>query len=438
MRKRYLLVLVPVLCVSAALITFIVISNHNKNQDDIDSQVNSEQGIESKYLVVDTGQELCFGNEEDIACPGEGEKFYGQDAQVEGLFFNYTNNDDGTVTDNNTLLMWQQSADLNGDGKINIEDKKNQKESEEYCNSLELSGYDDWRLPDIKTLYSLMAFSGRDPSGNLESKGTPFINTEYFDFGYGDTNADERSIDSQWATSTIYTSTVMNGEQAMFGLNLADGRIKGYPVSKKFYIKCVRGNTEYGVNNFVSNGDGTVTDIATGLEWQKNDSTQTMDWEEAFNYCNENKTAGRSDWRLPNIKELQSIVDYSRSPDATSSPAIDSIFHSTSFTNENNQKDWGYYWSSTTHARSNGSGSQAAYISFGRALGYMTPRQGQGEWMDVHGAGAQRSDPKVQLEVSDLPTDPGNPYKVVNGALTHGPQGDLLRSMNYVRCVRDM
>jgi hypothetical protein len=114
---------------------------------------------------------------------------------------------------------------------------------------------------------------------------------------------------------------------------------------------------------------------------------------------------------------LQYIVDYSKSPDATSSPAIDSVFDVTEITNEVGEIDYPYYWSSTTHANYLGGGSSAAYISFGKAMGYI-----DGQWVDVHGAGAQRSDPKN-----------GDPNDYPYG---HGPQGDAIRIYNYVRCVR--
>jgi hypothetical protein len=53
----------------------------------------------------------------------------------------------------------------------------------------------------------------------------------------------------------------------MFGVNFADGRIKGYPAgsarpgrpSKGYYVFYVRGNTEYGKNDFHDNGDGSVS-----------------------------------------------------------------------------------------------------------------------------------------------------------------------------------
>jgi hypothetical protein len=95
---------------------------------------------------------------------------------------------------------------------------------------------------------------------------------------------------------------------------------------------------------------------------------------------------GYSDWRLPNVKELQSIVD-----DA-------------------------FYWSGTTHASATGGGA-GAYVAFGRSPGYLN-----GVWVDVHGAGSQRSDPKVG-DPADYPTG-------------HGPQGDTIRIFNLARTAR--
>jgi hypothetical protein len=85
-----------------------------------------------------------------------------------------------------------------------------------------------------------------------------------------------------------------------------------------------------------------------------------------------------------------------------------------------------FYWTSTTHANwSNSPGRAAAYVVFGEALGYMEqpPNSGNYVLQDVHGAGAQRSDPKS-----------GDPADWPHG---HGPQGDVIRIYNYVRLVRD-
>ena len=377
--------------------------------------------------VVDTGQSACYDNNAQITCPQAGAGFYGQDAQYAGTQASYTNNGNGTVTDNVTGLVWQQTPDSNGDGNIGASDKFTLTKAEAYAASLNaqnFAGYNDWRLPTIKELYSLMDFRGTDPSGETgtDTSGlTPFIDTRYFAFGYGDTSAGERIIDAQFATSTRYVSTTMGGNETMFGVNFADGRIKGYPINNKtFYVLCVRGDS-YGENQFVDNGNGTISDQASGLMWAQQDSGAGMNWEQSLAWAVQKNTEnylGYNDWRIPNAKELQSIVDYSRSPDTTGSAALNSLFTASAITNEAGKTDYPFYWSSTTHVMSNNKAFNAAYVAFGRALGYWN-----GNWVDVHGAGAQRSDPKS-----------GNPADYPFG---HGPQGDAIRIYNYARLVRD-
>jgi hypothetical protein len=370
------------------------------------------------YAVVDTGQSTCYNDTSATTCPESGSAFFGQDANYQANEATYLDNGDGTVSDLVTGLMWQQDPGA----------KMTFSEAAAGADSFGLAGYDDWRLPTIKELYSLIDFSGTDPSGcqTSECGATPFIDTDYFAFEYGDTDAGERMIDSQWATSTVYEGLTMGGNETMFGVNFADGRIKGYPMSdpqgeKGFFVIYVRGNTSYGENAFVDNGDGSVTDLATGLTWQQGDSVTGMDWSEALDYCEALDVAGSTDWTLPDAKQLQSIVDYTRSPSATGTAAIDPVFDTTEITDESGGSDWGSYWSSTTHASLN-SVSNAAYVSFGEALGWMQdPRTGEYELQDVHGAGAQRSDPKTG-DAADYPYG-------------HGPQGDVIRIDNLVRCV---
>ena len=187
------------------------------------------------------------------------------------------------------------------------------------------------------------------------------------------------------------------------------------------FVRYVRGNPDYGINDFQDNGDGTITDVATGLIWSEADSGEGMDWEDALAWVqqkNEENYLGSSDWRLPNAKELQSIVDYTRSPQTTGSAAIDPVFEVTSIIDEGGQTNYPFYWTGTTHVEESGEGDGGVYIAFGEALGYM-----QDSWIDVHGAGAQRSDPKS-----------GDPGQYPNG---RGPQGDAIRIYNYVRLVRD-
>ena len=364
------------------------------------------------YAIVDTDQTACFDDLGETSCPDTGEPFSGQDAQYEGFARNYTDNGDGTVTDEVTALMWQQDP---GD-KVEYDDAIDD------ADDFELAGYDDWRLPTVKELYSLILFDGEDPSGEMgdDTSGlVPFMDDTTFAFEYGDPADGDRIIDSQWVTTTIYGGRVMGGEECFFGLNFADGRIKCYPTANKGYFALhVRGNSGYGDNDLQDNGEGTVSDLATGLMWMQQDSGQGMTWEEALAWCEAADDAGHDDWRLPSAKELQSIVDYDLSPEVTGSAALDPAFDISPITNEAGETDYPYFWSSTTHAASNGTGGAGAYVAFGRAMGYW-----MGQWQDVHGAGAQRSDPKV-----------GDPTDYPEG---HGPQGDAIRIDNHARCVRD-
>ncbi len=122
-----------------------------------------------------------------------------------------------------------------------------------------------------------MLFSGVGISGSELSKlpdgGKPFIDLRYFNFDYGSNG--ERMIDVQLLSSTIYRGKTIGEQSTVFGVNVADGRIKGYPIldprllsGKKFTVRFVRGNPEYSKNHFKDNGDGTISDLATGLMWQ--------------------------------------------------------------------------------------------------------------------------------------------------------------------------
>jgi hypothetical protein len=394
------------------------------------------------YTIVSTSQAKCYDTSQEIACPQPDQAFYGQDAQHPGTPSSYSISADGlTVYDQNTGLTWQRSP---GDKMTWTQAQARP----DVMNAAQYGGFGDWRLPTIKELYSLIDFRGTDPGAGTDSTGlTPFINTSCFQFAYGQTSLGERIIDSQYASSNLYVAGSWLGGGKLFGVNFADGRIKGYDLVQPgradpiFFVQCVRGNS-FGANTFVDNGDGTVSDSATGLMWSQTDSGSAMNWQDSLAWV-QNRNAqnylGHNDWRMPNAKELQSIVDYTRSPDTTGSAAIDPLFGSTQIVNEAGQPDYPYYWASTTHllaAVPPGPGgppgqpglpppptaeeaAEGAYVSFGRAMGYMN-----GAWVDVHGAGAQRSDPKS-----------GNPADYPTG---HGPEGDAIRIYNYVRLVRNV
>jgi hypothetical protein len=102
-----------------------------------------------------------------------------------------------------------------------------------------------------------------------------------------------------------------------------------------------------GKGGFTDIGDGTISDLTTGLIWQKSDDSATRTWESALDYCETLSLGGSTNWRLPQVKELQSLVDTDRHH-----PATDPVFAGTKSA---------IYWSSSTNK---GAVSQAWYVTF--------------------------------------------------------------------------
>lgn len=395
-----------------SLLLFTIACNKDEDNTILENNSIPEDNSIIGYKIVDTGVEDFYSNTSLILEPSSSQAYYGQDATYSRNLPNYTDNGNGTITDKITGLMWEQDMGT----KISYNDAFSKAENST------LGDYTDWRVPTIKELYSLILFTGKVQG---ESAIEMFINTNYFNQPIGDVSIGEREIDAQTWSSTEYVGQTMNADETVFGVNFVDGRIKGYPKFKpgsgaanKMYFRMVRSNTEYGENNYVDNGDGTISDLATGLMWQKADDGVSRDWEEALEYCENLELATFNDWRLPNAKELQSIVDYTRSPQTTSSPAINPKFETTEINDpEGNLGHFPFFWTSTTHLDGINPYSGAVYIAFGEGLGQMN-----GNLLDVHGAGCQRSDPKSG-NINDYPQ-------------YFGPQGDVRCVYNYVRAVR--
>jgi hypothetical protein len=346
------------------------------------------------YVVVDAGQTVLYNNNATLTSIQQGEPFFGQDANYLGTPFSYINNDDGTISDNNTGLLWEQAHHA---------ERLSYYSAKTACENLELGGHNNWRLPSLKELFSLADFRG-----SQWKDGHFYLDSNMFSFDYPDAVSD----DDQFSTHTVqmmgqtWSSTIYTGDhwnkpnvEAAFFFNFLDGHIKQAPTSNNdnFY-RCVYGD-EYGVNDFIVNGDGTVTDKNSGLVWQQQDDGVGRNWQDSLAYCEELELAGQTDWRLPDIKELQSIVDYTRHD-----PAIDP----TAFTLSDSE---GWFWSGTTHGDNV---TTAAYICFGKC--------DSKDGVDTHGAGAQRTDPKI-----------GEPADYSNFG---GAQDDDVRIKNYSRCVR--
>lgn len=228
--------------------------------------------------IPDTGVTASYSDKSKISSPSKGKAFYGQDGQFRINKPSYVNNRDDTITDRVTGLMWEKS----------MGEKMTLKKATQKANQSNLGGYNDWRVPTITELYSLIQFTGKHGRNSTKL----FIDKRYFDQPLGQRSKGERTIDAQTWSSTVAVGKVMNKSGAIFGANFVDGRIKAYPKTdprtrraKRMYFRLVRGNTNYGKNNLVSYKNGTVADKATGLTWARGDCKKGMDWKSALAYC---------------------------------------------------------------------------------------------------------------------------------------------------------
>ena len=285
-------------------------------------------------IIPDTGQELCYNWDKIICdewhmegynqvcdspsyCPSQGEDFYGQDGTYTINPPDFTDTGDGTVTDNLTLLMWEQKTEENETYSYSYAD------AIDYCNNLSLAGHDDWRTPTRKEYSTIFNFG----------RTSPALDMNYFPY-FSFYNEDEVFY---WTASDYYDDPSLT-----WRILLSFGLIDSGPKTGKLHkIRCVRGATEPAAD-FTDNSNGTVTDNVTGLMWEQKtddggsrDKDNTVTWKDALAYCEGLLLGSYSNWRLPNPKELERIVDVE-----TSNPAIDTTY----FPNTNN----GLYWTGTS------------------------------------------------------------------------------------------
>jgi len=197
------------------------------------------------------------------------------------------------VIDNVTGLMWEQTASISANTWYNAWN---------YCQSKQTGfngGLDDWRLPSVGELMSIVDYGAYWPAINsVAFPGTPQSPTYW--------------------TATASATQGDNGSDAAWVVTFTDGAV--YPEAKSYQIfetqRCVRRLSARSI--FKVNGNGTVTDLTTGRTWQQQDDNTRRQWDQANTYCQNLSLGGKTDWRLPNIKELRSIID-----DRVSHPAID-------------------------------------------------------------------------------------------------------------------
>jgi hypothetical protein len=234
------------------------------------------------------------------------------------------------VRDEVTGLIWEVKTE-NGSmhdwfHKFTWEDARNDYISR--LNRTKFGGFEDWRLP---TVYELTTLLNQD-------KYLPAIDQTFFPF----------------AAAHPYWSETADAEEntKAWWVHFCRGYIHSMDKGNSFYVRAVRG-TKLPTAALIDNGDGTVTDITTGLMWQKAAEAKN-DWESALSFCETLTLAGYDDWRLPNAREMQSIIDYTRRR-----PSIDTRYFSTPTEPDPAEPDRyapNGYWTSTIYASNDDAG----------------------------------------------------------------------------------
>ncbi|MBN1652724.1 MAG: DUF1566 domain-containing protein [Deltaproteobacteria bacterium] len=248
------------------------------------------------------------------------------------------NRDRSLYYDTSTGLIWQKcSAGQSGEDCLtDTATAYDWEDAKAFCETLTLGDFSDWRLPTIHELISIIDYSTAKPA----------IDTTVFPA--------TPKVAGYWSSSGYVDASLRSSGRA-WGVNFTDGLVDNNTSTMKAAVRCVRGK-ELGLGQFtvIESPDGNiVSDPSTGLTWLAcpigrsgggcASGTGTLfNSPDAVDSCrtlNARGYAGYNDWRLPNLKELISIVDYSKN-----SPAIDGD----AFPNTANVG----FWSSTTTAES--------------------------------------------------------------------------------------
>lgn len=267
------------------------------------------------YILPATGQTKCYNDTTEITCPEPGEAYYGQDSQYQaGSPMAYQANANGTVTDLVTGLLWQQATSNTA---------RTYSQVQAYCSSYSPDGSTDWRVPSLQELATIIDYSTEGPVWNNIFSG--FIS----------------SVGSGYFSSQAYVGDTTQ----IWGVQFYYGQIDYDSTADTGYVRCVRG-TALPAPSLVASGGDSLLDQSTGLIWQKAASQGPMAWEDALAYCESATTDNNNDWRLPNRRELASIIDFTRQ-----GPAFSTLFTGASAS----------YWTSSTR---NDKGNNGWYVNF--------------------------------------------------------------------------
>ncbi len=264
---------------------------------------------------------------------------FGEDSDYSLNPPSYRDNGDGTVSDLVTGLMWQKvdAGETTWDNAV------------ARASSVRTGGYSDWRLPTPTELFSIMNFNNGNPAA---------MNLTYFPVN--PTDAAE-----YWWTSDIY-----GADGARVWCVNSGGGLGPKPKSEttsaggtlRYHARYVRGAKPSNAHNYANNLDGTITDTDTGLMWTQVPAP-AMTWAAALAYAENLVFAGYSDWRLPNIKELQTLTDYTLTSATTANNAqasVNRVLFPTATTPAT------AYWSATA-LRANGAPVSAWLLELGVA-----------------------------------------------------------------------
>jgi hypothetical protein len=319
-------------------------TNPKAADSDGDGILDGEDRLSSNIVLLQTGQTKCYDHANEIACPIEGDPFYGQDAQYAssaGKTRSYTRDPaTGTVIDNATGLVWQDNInvvkkmwltqDSFDDGNFT---KTSGDTAATYCSDLNISGHTDWRLPTLKELKSLTD-KGRFSPSIFEESDDAIANNGFV-----------YTTSGKYWTANTSASTSSNG----WIVDFSNANV--YELSKDLNqsVRCVRGTLASSQNDYLRDDtDNTLYDPQSDLVWMDdgNVSSQTFTWLGALAYCEGLEHAGESDWRLPSRSELHTITESSR---FNPSLYLDSIDGDESNGNGFDHVTAYHYWSSTTY-----------------------------------------------------------------------------------------
>lgn len=219
-----------------------------------------------------------------------------------------------TVTDNVTGLVWQR--------RFSSPYYYTWPNAVTFCKDLTLEGHSDWRLPTLVELGSILAF-------------------EYFNPAVNNVTYPSTANESYWSSTA---SLVEQNHRWVIGFGSGGVGFYGENAAS-FRVRCVRGGNVPTVQARYTTTEATVVDNVTGRTWQRvAPETNTYTQATGAAYCSTLTLDGRSDWRLPTVKELLSLNDV-----RAIWPAIDgAAFPNTSISNA--------YWSSSALASDNALG----------------------------------------------------------------------------------